>query len=150
MYTARVFLSLKKWAILGLFFSLLSSFQYTVDSKQMFNKYIIFSRWLDSNRGPLVSEVTAQPNEPQPLPTRVFPCGWNCLRHEPTVLSRLLNHRLLLLKLDKQTHSHLVVEVCNPPPPIRHSTPPSPMPRLLQELAGRWCHLFVCLVLTMT
>ena len=27
----------KKWAIPGLFFSLFSSFQYTADSKQMFN-----------------------------------------------------------------------------------------------------------------
>ena len=32
----------------------------------MFNK---FGRWLDSNRGPLVSEATALPTEPQPLPT---------------------------------------------------------------------------------
>ena len=31
----------------------------------MFNK---FCRWLDSNRGPLVLEATAQPTEPQPLP----------------------------------------------------------------------------------
>ena len=42
-------------------FSLFLSFQYTVDSKQMFNK---FCRWLDSNRRPLVSEVTALPTEP--------------------------------------------------------------------------------------
>ena len=47
-------------------FSLFSSFQYTVDRKQMFN--INFCRWLDSNRGPLVSEATALPTEPQPLP----------------------------------------------------------------------------------
>ena len=33
----------------------------------MFNK---FCRWLDSNRGPLVSEATAQPTEPQPLPNK--------------------------------------------------------------------------------
>ena len=61
-----------------------------------------------------------------------------------------LNHRLLLLKLDKKTQSHLVVEVCIQQ--TRHMywypTPPSPMPCSLQELAGRWCHLFVCLVLT--
>ena len=37
----------------------------TVDSKQMFNK---FCQWLDLNRGPLVSEATALPTEPQPLP----------------------------------------------------------------------------------
>ena len=36
-----------------------------VDSKQVFNK---FSRWLDSNSGPLVSEAMALPTEPQPLP----------------------------------------------------------------------------------
>ena len=29
--------------------------------------YIIFCQWLDSNRGPLVSEATALPTEPQPL-----------------------------------------------------------------------------------
>ena len=33
----------------------------TADSKQMLNK---FCRWLDSNRGPLVSEATALPTEP--------------------------------------------------------------------------------------
>ena len=40
----------------------------TVDNKQMF--YIKVCRWLDSNRGPLVSDVTALPTEPQPLPKR--------------------------------------------------------------------------------
>ena len=45
-------------------FSLFTSFQYTFDSKQMFN-IIKFS--LDSNRGPLVLEATALPTEPQPL-----------------------------------------------------------------------------------
>ena len=33
--------------------SIFSSFQYTVDSKQMFNIKIDFCRWLDLNRGPL-------------------------------------------------------------------------------------------------
>ena len=33
----------------------------------MFNK---FCQWLDSNRGPPVSEATAQPTEPQPLPKK--------------------------------------------------------------------------------
>ena len=47
---------------------LFSSFQYTVDTKQMFNNYINFCRWLDLNCGPLVSEATALPTEPQPLP----------------------------------------------------------------------------------
>ena len=57
-----------KWAVPGLFFSLFSSFQYTADSKQMFNKYINFCRWLDSSCRPLVSEATALPTESQPLP----------------------------------------------------------------------------------
>ena len=52
-------------------FSLFSSFQSTVDSKQMFSININPCRWLDSNRGPLVSEGTALPTEPQPL-TPVF------------------------------------------------------------------------------
>ena len=37
LMTAQTSNLLKKWAIPGLFFSLFSSFQYTVDSKQMFN-----------------------------------------------------------------------------------------------------------------
>ena len=41
-------------------FSLFSSFQYTVDSQQMFNK---FCRWLYLNRGPLVLEATGLPTE---------------------------------------------------------------------------------------
>ena len=45
-------------------FSLFSSFQCTVDSKQMFN----INKWLDSNCRPLVSEATPLPTEPQPLP----------------------------------------------------------------------------------
>ena len=51
-------------------FSLFLSFQYTVDSKQMFNKYLNFCRWLYSNCGPLVSEATTLPTEPQPLPRK--------------------------------------------------------------------------------
>ena len=38
----------------------------TVVNKQMFN--LKNCRWLDSNCGPLVSEATAQPTKPQPLP----------------------------------------------------------------------------------
>ena len=34
----------------------------------MFNKYINFRWWLDSNHVPLVLEATALPTEPQPLP----------------------------------------------------------------------------------
>ena len=52
-------------------FLLLLPFQYTVDSKQMFNIKINFCQWLDSNHGPLVSEATALPTEPQPLPNVV-------------------------------------------------------------------------------
>ena len=35
-------------------------------------------------------------------------------------------------------------------PPLQHDTPPPPsaMPCLLQEYAGRWYHRFACLVLT--
>ena len=57
----------KNWAIPGLFF-VIFVFQYTVDSKQMFNINVNFCRWLDSICGPLVSEATALPTEPQPLP----------------------------------------------------------------------------------
>ena len=46
-------------------FSLFSSFLQTVNRKHMFNKSC---RWLDSNPGPLVSEATALPTAPQPLP----------------------------------------------------------------------------------
>ena len=56
----------KNWPFPASFF-FISSFQYTVDSKQMFN-INKFCQWLDSNRGPLVSEATALPTEPQPLP----------------------------------------------------------------------------------
>ena len=46
-------------------FSLFSSFQ-----QLTVNMFIIKScQWLDSNRGPLVSEATALPTEPQPHPT---------------------------------------------------------------------------------
>lgn len=31
-----------------------------------------FCQWLDSNLGPLVSEATAESNEPQPLPKSLF------------------------------------------------------------------------------
>ena len=37
---------------------------------------------------------------------------------------------------------HLTPSNMTPPPP------PSPMPRSQQEMASRWCHRFVCLVLT--
>ena len=49
------------------FFSLFSSFPQTVNRKYWFNKSC---RWLDSNCRPLVSEATAQPTEPQPVPQK--------------------------------------------------------------------------------
>ena len=49
-----------------------------VDSKQMFNK---ICRWLDSNHGPLVSEATALPTEPQPLPDILIVCSVQIDRH---------------------------------------------------------------------
>ena len=58
------FFFFKKWAIPGLFFIYFRLFN-TVDNKQMLNK---ICRWLESNRGPLVSKASALPTEPQPLP----------------------------------------------------------------------------------
>ena len=47
----------------------------TVDNKQMLNK---FCRWLESNRGPLVSKAASLPTEPQPLPnTTYLLCRYN-------------------------------------------------------------------------
>ena len=53
--------SLFKWAIPGLFFIFVFSTQL------LMNNFTKFRRWLDSNCGPLVSEATALPTEPQPL-----------------------------------------------------------------------------------
>ena len=58
---------LKKWAIPGLFF-----FIFVFSIQLIVNKFIKFRQWLDSNRGPLVSEATPLPTEPQPLPNRLF------------------------------------------------------------------------------
>ena len=53
----------KRWDILGLFFSLFSTFQ-----KVTVNMFIIKScQSLDSNRVPLIWEATALPTESQPL-----------------------------------------------------------------------------------
>ena len=40
--------------------------------------------------------------------------------------------------------------ICTTTHPLQYGTPlpPSPMPRSLQEMAYRWCHWFVCVVLT--
>ena len=58
-------------------------------------------------------------------------------------------HRLLLLKLDKKTRSHLG-GLCTAPQPLQHGTPPPPsaLPCPLHDQAGIWCHRFVCIVLT--
>ena len=58
---------LKKWAIPGLFFfyfHLFNTIQLTINKKCS----IKICRCLESNRGLLVSEATALPTEPQPLP----------------------------------------------------------------------------------
>ena len=34
--------------------------------------YMKIYRWVDSNRGPLVSQATALPTEPQPLPQNII------------------------------------------------------------------------------
>ena len=56
-----------KWAIPGLFFVYFCLFN-TVDSAYK------FCQWPDSNCGPLVSEATALPTAPQPLPKSVHCC----------------------------------------------------------------------------
>ena len=58
----------KKWAIPGLFlFIFVFSIQLVI--YKLTNECSIkFCRWLESNRGPLVSKATALPTEPQPLP----------------------------------------------------------------------------------
>ena len=53
-----------KGAIPGLLFFILVFLIYLTEN----NVQCIFCLWLDSNRGPLVSELTALPSEPQPLP----------------------------------------------------------------------------------
>ena len=80
------FFSNLKWAIPGLFFLYFFLFN-TVDSKQMFNK---FCQWLDSNRGPLVWEVTALPTKPQPLPFFSNLCFkvWVQIAYSCSLLSR--------------------------------------------------------------
>ena len=47
--------------------------------------------WMDSNRGPLVSEATALPSEPQPLPNLLKAFA---RRHDHLVQSSLLNNRI--------------------------------------------------------
>ena len=57
-------------AILGLFSLYFCLFNTVVNNVQL-----KFSPGLDSNRGPMVSEATALPTEPQPLPEMVTYIG---------------------------------------------------------------------------
>ena len=60
----------------------------TVASTQMF--HIKVCRWLDSNRGPLVSEATALPTEPQPLSLSSYTANFFrivCLKADTTTTS---------------------------------------------------------------
>ena len=75
-------------------FTLFSSFLQTVNRKYWFNKSCW---WLDSNGGPLVTEATALPTEPQPLPYHfMFVSGSSVLL---SFLSRPTFINLLLLPL---------------------------------------------------
>ena len=65
------FFFLKKWAIPGLFFLYFRLFNTQLRVYKC-SILINFCRWLDSNRGPLVSEATALPTEPQPLPCSLY------------------------------------------------------------------------------
>ena len=76
-------------------FSLFLSFQNSVYSKQMFNININFCQWLDLYRGHLVSEATALPTEPQPLPKKFK--VQNCLKRTK-----------IYQKMPGMAHSHLL------------------------------------------
>ena len=87
-----------------LLFSLFSSFQ-----QLTVNMFIIKScRWLNSNCGPLVSEATALPTEPQPLPTamKLF-AAWSLIyyffKFSPLKRKLKLKLRTLYLRLRLQT-----------------------------------------------
>ena len=56
---------------------------------------INFCQWLDLNSGPLESDVTALPTEPQPLPWLQNFCviEWNC---NPPIIKKTCNFRLLI------------------------------------------------------
>ena len=82
-------------------FSLFLSFLITIPRKYGFNKSC---RWLDSNRGPLVSEATALSTEPQPLSTS----------------SSIYNHHSFAFKLPKVClfNSHSVLVSVSPTPSV--------------------------------
>ena len=66
LYWIYLLVFLKKWAIPGLFcfyFCLFNTIQLTLNKCSIKN-----FQCLDSDRGPLVSEATVLPTEPQPLP----------------------------------------------------------------------------------
>ena len=56
-----------KWAIPGFVF-----LYFVFSTLFILNQWIKFCRWLDSIVRPLVSEATALPNEPHPLPSQIF------------------------------------------------------------------------------
>ena len=91
-------------------FLLFSSFLQTVNMKYWFNKSC---RWLDSNPGPLISEATALPTAPQPLPQEYQFTG---------IVALVINAQSFCPK----TFSH---ENFNPCPVSRwHSKPVSQLP----------------------
>ena len=65
-----------KRAIPGLFFFIFRLFNTQLIVYNNCSILINFCRWLDSNRGPLVSEATALPTEPQPLPKSINVTFW--------------------------------------------------------------------------
>ena len=103
-------------------FSLFSYFQYTVDK---FSILINFCQWLDSNRGPLASEATALPTEPQPLSycTSLF-CLFNTVDSKQMfdikVRRWLWCWKRLLYQL---SHNHALLPEGLP----RHHFPPRPI-----------------------
>ena len=94
----------------------------------MFNMYIIFCLWLDLNRGPLVSEATALPTEPQPLPNFFL----------SLCVCPSLSHNHLKLAQFSSTLCHLLL---------------MPQPLLLRLLPWQNCNLIqdpICLPTMMT
>ena len=88
-----------KWAIPALFFFI---FVFSIHSWQFTNvQYVnFFCQWLDSNQGPLVSEATALPTEPQPLPIQICWIGisFTCLVESKPVKQEV--RRTVILPLD--------------------------------------------------
>ena len=72
LYKMYCFFFFKKWAIPGLFFFIFRLFNTQLIVYNNYSILINFCQWLDSNCGPLVSEATALPTEPQPHPMYCF------------------------------------------------------------------------------